>query len=119
MWRTIILGLLALGLALTPALPALADPSQIFGKWVELGPNGAEMVTEITATTISSYGLDEAGRRVGKDNKFPVTYKDLNPSTIQVNFQSGGGILVHIQDKDTIVMDFPGVGTHTMTRDNP
>jgi hypothetical protein len=119
MRRTIISSLVAVGLSLTSVLPALASPAQIFGKWIEEGPNGAEMVTEFTPTTISSYGLDPSGKRVGKANQFSVTYKDVGGSTIQVNFQTGGGILVHVQDKDTIIMEFPGVGTHTMTRDNP
>lgn len=119
MRRTVSLSLAVIGLALGLTLPADASPARILGKWVELGPNGTEMVTVFTPTSISSYGLDQSGRRVGKDNRFPVTYKDVDPSTIQVNFQTGGGILVHIQDKDTIVMEFPGVGTHTMTRDNP
>jgi hypothetical protein len=120
MRRTITLGLAAFGLMLGLSLPAMADPAQIFGKWIEEGPNGTEMVTEFTATAVSSYGLDQSGKRVGDTNRFAVTYKDVGPSTIQVNFQTGGGgILLHIQDKDTIVMEFPGAGTHTMTRDIP
>ena len=99
--------------------PAAANPAAIFGKWVEPGPNGAEMVTEFTATTAWSYGLDQAGKRIGNNARFPVTYKDLNPSTIEVDSRAGDKILLHIRDADTIDMEFPGIGTHTLTRDVP
>ena len=119
MRHTIALGLGVIGLAFGSALPAAADPAQIFGKWVETGPNGTEMVTEFTATTASSYGLDQVGQRVGNGNRFPVTYKNLNPSTIEVDTSAGDKILLHILDPDTIDMEFPGVGKHMMTRDKP
>jgi hypothetical protein len=116
MRRTIILGLGVIGLA---AVPAAANPAQVFGKWVEAGPNGTEMVTEFTPTTAWSYGLDESGKRIGNNARFPVTYKELNPSTIEVDSRAGDKILLHIHDPNTIDMEFPGVGTHTLTRDNP
>ena len=48
-----------------------------------------------------------------------MTYKDLNPSTIEVDSRTGDKIILHIRDKNTIDMEFPGVGMHMMTRDNP
>jgi|HubBroStandDraft_2_1064218.scaffolds.fasta_scaffold185223_2 hypothetical protein len=119
MQRTIALGLGVVGLVLGLAPPAAANPAQIFGKWVELGPNGTEMVAEFTATTAWSYGLDQFGQRVGNNSRFPVIYKDVNPSTIEVDTRSGDKILLHVIDADTIEMEFPGIGTHTMTRDTP
>jgi hypothetical protein len=119
MRRAIVLSIIIVGLGSGLASQANANPAQIYGRWVEEGSNGAEMVTEFTARSISSYGLDPSGNRVGKDNRSPVTYKDVDPSTVQVNFQTGGGLLVHIQDKDTITVDFPGMGSRMMTRDNP
>lgn len=119
MWRVIALGLGVVGLALGSSFPAAADPAQIFGKWVEEGPNNTEMVTEFTATSARSYGLDQFGQRVGNSNKFSVTYKNLNPSTIEVDTATGDKILLHIRDANTIDMEFPGVGMHLMTRDNP
>jgi len=117
MRRVIVLGTAFVGLSLT--FPATANPSQIFGKWVEQGPNGTEMIAEFTPTTISSYGLNEAGQRVGDGKRFPATYKDINPTTIEVDVRTGDKVILHIRDADTIEMEFPGVGTHTMTRDNP
>ena len=119
MRRTITLGLAAIGLTLGLSLPAMADPAQIFGKWVEMGPNCTEMVTEFNAKTISSYGLDQFGQRVGNTNRFPVTYKDIDPSTIEADTATGDKILLHIRSADTIDMEFPGVGMHMMSRDNP
>jgi hypothetical protein len=117
MQRAIALGFAVVGLGLT--LPAAADPSRIFGKWVEQGPNGTEMIAEFTPTTISSYGINQAGQRVGEGRRFPATYRDLNSSTIEVDVRTGDKVILHIRDADTIDMEFPGVGTHTMTRDNP
>ena len=121
MRRTIIPRLAAIVLASGLVLPAAANPApaQVFGKWVEEGPNNTEMVTEFTATSARSYGLDQFGQRVGNSNRFPVTYKDLDPSTIEVDTPTGDRILLHIRDANTIDMEFPGVGMHLMTRDNP
>jgi hypothetical protein len=119
MRRAIALGLGVVGLALGAGIADAASPGQIFGKWVETGPNGTEMITEFTGTTISSYGLDQFGKRIGNTSRFAVTYKDIDPSTIQVDTSAGDKILLHIRDADMIDMEFPGVGTHTMTRDNP
>lgn len=119
MRRTIALGLGVVGLMLGAGIADAASPTQIFGKWVEQGPNGAEMVTVFTGTTVSSYGIDQFGKRFGNSNRFAVTYKDLDPSTIQVDTSAGDKILLHIRDADTIDMEFPGQGMHTMTRDNP
>ena len=119
MRRTITQGFAATALVLGLVLPAAAGPTQIFGKWVETGPNNTEMITEFTATTAWSYGLDQFGQRVGNTNRFPVTYKTLNPSTIEVDTPNGDKILLHIRDANTIDMEFPGVGMHMMTRDNP
>src|SRR5271168_3989598 len=110
-----ILALGAIGLTLASAVPVAADPARIFGKWVETGPNGTEMVTEFNARTILSYGLDQSGRRVGDNNRFPVTYKDLDSSTVEVDTRTGDRILLHIRDANLIDMEFPGVGTHTLT----
>jgi len=120
MRRTIVLGLSAMALASSLALgPAAADPARIFGKWVETGPNGTEMVTEFTATSAWSYGLDQFGKRVGNSNRFPVTYKDVDPSTVEVDTSAGDKIILHIRSADTIDMEFPGAGMHMLTRDNP
>ena len=114
-----ILGIGVIGLTLVSAFPAAADPARIFGRWVETGPNGTEMVTEFNARTILSYGLNQSGKRVGDGSRFPVTYKDLDPSTIEVDTRAGDKILLHLRDTNMIDMEFPGVGTHTLTRDNP
>ena len=119
MRRAIILSLAAAGLALGLTGPAGASPAQIFGKWVEQGPNNTEMVAEFTPTTISSYGINQSGQRVGDGKRFPATYKDIDRSTIEVDVRTGDKVILHIRDADTIDMEFPGVGTHTMTRDSP
>ena len=117
MRRAIALGFAYVGLGLT--LPAHANPSQIFGKWIEQGPNGTEMVAEFTPTTITSYGLNESGQRVGEGKRFRATYKNIDASTIEVDISTGDRVILHLHDTDSLDMEFPGVGTHTMTRDNP
>jgi hypothetical protein len=117
MRRATILSFAIIGFAVGLAFPAAADPSQIYGKWVEQGSNGAELITVFTATTAFTYGLDPSGKRVGEATRFSVTYKDVGPSTIQANFQKGSSIVLHIEDKNTIEMEIPGDGTRTLTRD--
>ena len=94
-----------------------ADPKSILGQWIEKFPNGAGMVTEFTAQSMESYPVDATGKRTASAGKFPVTYRDLDPSTIGVDFQGGGGgIMVMVKDANTIVLDFPGVGAHNLKR---
>jgi hypothetical protein len=94
---------------------AASDPNQIIGKWIERFPNGSGMVTEFTATTISSFGVDASGKQGAPPQTTKVTYKDLGDS-IGVNFAGGGGILVLVKGPNNIVLDFPGMGAHQLMR---
>jgi hypothetical protein len=93
-----------------------ADPKLIFGVWIEKYRNGNGMVTEFTPQSMESYSVDAAGKRVKDVGKFSVSYRDLDPSTIGIDFQGGGGVMVLVKDHDAIVLDFPGMGAHPLKR---
>jgi hypothetical protein len=96
-----------------------ADPGLLSGSWVERLPNGASMVTEFASSTIYSYALDPSGKRLPAGNKMNVTYRDLDRSSIGIDFQGGGGFMVIVKDPQTIILDFPGVGVHQLTKLQP
>jgi hypothetical protein len=105
-------------LALTTEANA-ADPNQLIGKWIEHLPNGSGLITEFTATTISSYPIDKSGKAIGSPLPMKVAYKDLGDS-IGVDFADGGrGVMVLVKDPNDIVLDFPGLGAHQLTRTSP
>lgn len=91
------------------------DPAQLFGKWVEKLSNGAQMVTEFTPTSISFYGVDPSGKPGTASKPQDVTYRDLG-DTIAIEFKGGGGIMALIKDHDSMVLIFPGMGSHPLTR---
>jgi hypothetical protein len=92
------------------------DPNTIFGRWIEKFPNGAGMVTDFTLQSMQSYSVDPAGKRLKDVGKFAVSYRNLGRSTIAIDFQGGGGVMVLVKDRDTIILDFPGMGAHTLKR---
>src|SRR5690348_2153679 len=97
-----------------------ADPNVIFGQWIEKLPNGNAMVTDCEPNSIESFGVDVNGIRVKGAGlgKYQVTYKNLDESTIGVNFFNGDRVMVIIKDKDTIVLDFRSRGAHVLKRLN-
>jgi hypothetical protein len=93
-----------------------ADPNPILGQWIERFPNGRGMVTEFKPDSMESYIVDPSGKRLKDVGNFSVTYKNLDPSTIGINFKGGGGVMVIIKDSDTLILDFPGMGDHTLKK---
>jgi hypothetical protein len=91
------------------------EPSQLFGKWIEKLPSGAQMVTEFMPTSISFYPVDRSGKAGAKSKPQDVTYRDLG-QTIAIDFRGGGGIMAIIKDRDSAVLIFPGMGSHSLTR---
>jgi hypothetical protein len=93
-----------------------ADPASLSGKWIEKFANGNGMVTEFSAAAIAYYPVDASGKATESPRENVATYRDLDPKTIRVELQGGGGILIRIQDKNTIQMDFPGMAAHRLVR---
>jgi len=90
-----------------------ADPKAIFGAWIENLPGGGGVITEFTATTITSYSVNAAGQRISTPITASVTYRDLG-KTIGVDFQGGGGALVAINGPAAITLDFPDAAAHAL-----
>src|SRR5579883_209542 len=120
MWRDFGVRLLLLcGLCLLTNEATAADPNQIIGQWIERFANGNGIVTEFAADTISSRPVDAAGKSLPSSSLPPpmkVTYKDLGHDAVGIDFGGGGGIMVFIKGPNTIVLDFPGMGAHLLTR---
>jgi hypothetical protein len=108
---------LAVGFAVCAGNAYAADPNSIFGRWIEKLPNRTGIVTEFKPQSIESYSVDRAGHRVKEVGNFSVSYLNLSLSTIGVVFPGGGrSILILVKSRDTIVLDFPGMGAHTLKR---
>ena len=73
------------------------------------------MVMEFTPTSISFYAIDPSGQRTIEPKPQDVTYKDLG-DTIAINFKGGGGIMAMIKDQQSMVLIFPGMGSHPLVR---
>ena len=74
------------------------------------------MVTEFSASSISSFPVDQNGKPVAAANKMTVSYKDLGGPNVAINFNGGGGIMVMQKSATEITLDFPGVGAHELTK---
>lgn len=92
-----------------------ADPSLLIGKWIEKLPDGAGAVTEFTATTMATYGVDTAGAPTGKPKIVDVTYRNLGES-IAITVVGGDGLLAVVRNQNAIVLEFPGAGGHQLKR---
>jgi hypothetical protein len=98
---------------------------QLLGKWVENLSNGGTMIVEFTETTLSFTPIDASGRTLKPTNTSEVTFKQLGISdageSISITFKDkngnpSGGILAIVKSENKIVLDFPGVGVHLLTR---
>jgi hypothetical protein len=96
-----------------------ADPSAVYGKWIERASNGRGMVTEFTPTSSSWYPIDELGKTIGPVNSLPAKFKSLGETTVSMEFADGGGIILVVKDHDHLLMDFPGAGAHPLERLKP
>ena len=73
------------------------------------------MITVFSPTSISTFAetKDHQIKPIGQPQA--VTYQALKDS-INVDFKGGGGIVVILKDHDHASMLFPGMGSHTLTR---
>ena|SRR6266480_2262935 len=111
------LGMIIFGLLFAQVAVA-GDPSQLFGKWMEKLPNGAAMITEFTPTSISFYAVDQSGQPKTESKPQDVTYRDLG-QTVAIDFKGGGGVMAMPKDQQTMILIFPGMGSHTLIRLQP
>jgi hypothetical protein len=97
-----------------------ADPSLVYGKWIEKFANGNGIVTEYAPSSIVSYQVDPSGKRLAtimqNDN---VSYKDLDGNLVGVYFQRQAAMILHVKDAQNMLMEFPSVGVHSLTRLDP
>ena len=118
------LRILVVGVMLLSAYVAGADETNpLLGKWEEKRPNGSKMVWEFTATTIAFSPVDASGKQTRSGNKAEISYRKLDRSYAiefkNENGKPGGGIMAIVKDENTMVLDFPGAGAHTLIRVRP
>jgi hypothetical protein len=127
--KLLFLCLLAGACALSAGASVAETANPLIGKWIEKFANGNAMVTEFTPTTISSTPMDAAGKPQGAPRKAEVSYRlvhsgrDLGQEYAidfkGTNGQPGGGILAYLKNSDSVILDFPGLAAHPMTRLKP
>jgi hypothetical protein len=88
------------------------------GTWIEKFPNGSGMVTVFAPDSISAYPAAPDGHALQAPFTAKVSYKDLGPDDVGVEFDGPdrGGLLLHWKSADVLIMDFPGQGAHELTR---
>jgi hypothetical protein len=103
---------------ITAAAPAdAADPATVMGNWIEKLPNGASMLVDLAPNSISFQPVSASGKPAGDAQTAKVTYKALDGDFVAVVFGDGSsGVMIQRKSADAIVLDFPGVGAHQLTR---
>ena len=98
-------------------LAQAAEPSTIMGKWIERRPDGMEIVTEFSPTSMAFYTVDKSGKPTGEPKRTSVIYKDLGGDSISVTVGDGrGGIVVQRKSANVVTVDFPGAYAVDLTR---
>ena len=110
--------LIALALCCWATAAAASHLDQILGKWIERQPDGTAIVTEFTATTMSSFKVDASGQPTQPPAPVHVRYQELGEA-IGVNFDNGDSALVVVKRPDAIVLRYPGLAPHQLTRVEP
>jgi hypothetical protein len=98
-----------------------AEPSMLFGKWKGQAPK-ANFIWEFTSSTMTYTAFDFSGKPLAEPNKANISYINLTDNSWGIDFKTtdgkpGGGIMVIIKDENNVVLDFPGAGGQTLTRE--
>ena len=93
----------------------------LFGKWKGQAPK-ANFIWEFTSSTMTYTAFDFSGKPLAEPNKANISYINLTDNTWGIDFKKadgkpGGGIMVIIKDENNVVLDFPGAGGQTLTRE--
>ena len=104
-------GLLLAALLAFTNLAIAEEPTNLFGKWTQLGVKGT-VIWEFAASTVAFTPFDGTGKAIAPENKANITYRKLSDAWV-MNFtrpdgSPGGGLLVSFKDENTVVVDDPG-----------
>jgi hypothetical protein len=95
-----------------------ANIDLLFGRWIEKFENGTGMVMEFTPTAISSVPMDASGKAAEPPTVMEVSYRDLGDG-IAIEFKGGGGLMAVVKGRQTMLLVFPGMGSHQLSRLEP
>ncbi len=96
---------------------AAADSVVIMGRWIERLPDGRGVVSEFGPNSLTTYPVDARGAPTGPSQQWTVFYRDVGGDDLVLAYSDGGGNLnIHKKGADAITIEFPGVGSHDLTR---
>ena len=89
----------------------------LIGQWVDQLPNGAAMITEFTADTISFWAINPTGAR-SETNVAPISYESLPNGGISISIsgQDDTPLTAVMRSSDTLELVFPGMASRRLTR---
>ncbi len=104
------------------------DANPLLGTWEQSRPNGAKMVWEFTATTITFTLIDPSGIQAEPGSRTAVSYRKLERSERGEGYgivftdttgEPGIDMTAFIKDPDTMLLDFPAYGPLELIRVQP
>ncbi len=104
--------------ALLFAYPATAeDENPLIGQWVDQLPNGAAMITEFTADTISFWAVNPSGAK-SEANTAPISFETLPNGGISISIrgQNDEPLTAVMRGANTVELVFPGMASRRLTR---
>ena len=107
--------------ALLFTYPAVAgDANPLIGQWVDQLPNGAAMITEFTAGSISFWAVSPAGAKSAA-NTAPVAFEQLPNGGIGISIKGQGDapLTAVMRGANAVELVFPGMASRQLSRHQP
>jgi len=99
---------------------AAEDSNPLIGQWIDPLPNGAAMITEFSADTISFWALSPTGEK-SAENRAPVTFEALPNGGIGVSIsgQNDTPLTAVMRGVNSLELAFPGMASRRLRRHQP
>lgn len=96
------------------------DANPLIGQWVDQLPNGAAMITEFSADTISFWALGPNGEKSAA-NSAPITFEHRPDGGIGISIsgQDDTPLMAVMRGANTLELAFPGMASRRLTRHQP
>lgn len=93
------------------------EVNPLIGQWVDQLPNGAAMITEFTADTISFWAVNPTGAK-SETNTAPITFETLPNGGISISIrgQNDAPLTAVMRGANTVELVFPGMASRRLTR---
>ncbi len=96
---------------------AAREENPLIGQWVDPLPNGAAMITEFTADTISFWAINPTGAK-SETNVAPISYESLPNGSISISIsgQDDTPLTAVMRGTNTLELVFPGMASRRLSR---